>query len=43
MVEVNGNERFISQKAAKDLKLIETLVNKKITDPKEKSDLYKKL
>ena len=43
MVEVNGNERFISQKGAKDLKLIETLVNKKITDPKEKSDLYKKL
>ena len=43
IVEVNGNERFISQKAAKDLKFIETLVNEKITDPKEKSDLYKKL
>ena len=43
MVEVNGNERFVSQKAAKDLKFIETLVNEKITDPKEKSDLYKKL
>lgn len=42
-IQVKGKERLIPQIASKDIQQIEGLVNEKITDPKEKSDLYSKL
>ncbi len=42
-IQVKGKERLIPQIASKDIQQIEALVNEKITDPKEKSDLYSKL
>ncbi len=42
-IQVNGKERLVPQIASKDIQQIEGLVNEKITDPKEKSDLYSKL
>lgn len=39
-LEIKGQERFVPQIASKEIKQIETLINQKITDPKEKSDFY---
>lgn len=41
--DVNGKTQLIPQIVAKKVKLIEAIVNEKISDPKQKSDLYFKL
>ena len=42
-IQVNGKEMLVPQIASKDIQQMESLVNEKIIDPKEKSDLYSKL
>lgn len=42
-IQVNGKEKLVPQIASKDIKLVESMVNGKITDPKERSDFYSQL
>lgn len=42
-MKVNDKDRFVPLRSEKSIKLIESAVNAKILDPKEKSDFYDKL